>query len=119
MNGGTLVDQSPPRPPQFDGAAALLFDAMSDISEAAHGERWHPRTEYGVWTLLTVPRIRWGRVRADHADVAPALVTIRALVLQAGIWIVWPAGDRNPLVMTLDNWRERYATASPAGRRLA
>jgi hypothetical protein len=112
------MDQPPPRPPQLDGAGAVLFDVMSGISEAAYGERWHPGTEYGVWTLLTVPRVRWGRVRADHGDITPALVTIRALVLQAGIWIVWPAGERAPIVMTLDNWRIRYATAAPAGRRL-
>lgn len=113
------MDQSTPRPPQFDGAAAVLFDAMSGISEAAYGVRWAPGTEYGVWMLLTVPRIRWGRIRADHADVTPALVTIRALVLQAGVWIVWPVGDRAPMVMSLDNWRMRYASAAPAGRRLA
>jgi hypothetical protein len=96
-----------------------LFEAMSGISEAAYGVRWAPGTEYGVWALLTVPRIRWGRVRADHLDVAPALTLIDALVLQAGHWIVWPAGERAPLVMTLDNWRIRYISVAPTGRRLA
>ncbi|RPE39695.1 hypothetical protein EDD90_2712 [Streptomyces sp. Ag109_O5-1] len=107
------------RPPQCDGAAVVLFEAMSGISEAAYGVRWAPGTEYGVWTLLSVPRVRWGRVRADHADVAPALTLIRALVLQAGQWIVWPTGERAPMVMSLNNWRARYASAAPAGRRLA
>jgi hypothetical protein len=92
---------------------------MSGISEAAYGLRWAQGTEYGVWTLLVVPRVRWGRVRADHADVSSALVTIRALVVQAGIWIVWPAGEFAPMVMSLDNWRVRYVSAAPAGRRLA
>ncbi|MFD0032575.1 hypothetical protein ACFVJK_30760 [Streptomyces sp. NPDC127172] len=113
------MEQSPSRPPHFDGAAALLFEAMSGISEAAYGLRWAPGTEYGVWTLLTVPRMRWGRVRADDPDVAPALTLIHTLVSQAGHWIIWPAGERDPMVMSLDNWRSRYISAAPAGRRLA
>jgi hypothetical protein len=108
------------RPPQFDGAAFALYEAMSGISEAAYGLRWAKGTEYGVWTLLVVPRTRWGRVRADHADVTSALVTIRALAMQAGIWVIWPAGEFAPRVMSLDNWRVRYVSAAvPAGRRIA
>jgi hypothetical protein len=94
-----------------------LYDAMSTVSEAAYGLRWAPGTEYGVWMLLTEPRVRWGRARGHHADVAPALTLIEALVRQAGIWIVWPPGERAPMVMALDNWRVRYATT--AGRKIA
>lgn len=106
------------RPSQLTGAASVLFDAMSDISEAAYDVRWSPGTEYGVWRLLTVPRTRWGRVRADDADVSAALTTIEALVLQAHIWIVWPKGDRAPIEMDLDNWRVRVQTNMPPVRRV-
>ncbi|MFI5814889.1 hypothetical protein ACIA7S_28520 [Streptomyces sp. NPDC051643] len=92
---------------------------MSDISEAAFGLRWMTGTEYGVWMLLTVPRTRWGRVRADDADVAPALVTIEALVLQSHLWLVWPTGDRAPMPMSLDNWRVRFQSTMPPVRRVA
>lgn len=107
------------RPPQLTGAAAVLFEVMSGISEAAYGVRWQPGTEYGVWTLLTVPRVRWGRVRADHADVAPALTTIEALVMQAGCWVIWPPDQPAPIEMSIDNWRHRYRSAAPARRALA
>lgn len=106
------------RPPHFDGAAAALYAAMSQVSEAAHNVRWAPDTEFGVWLLLTVPCVRWGRARASHSDVAPALALIRALASQSGQWLVWPTGDRFPTVMTLDNWRT-YRSATPAGRRPA
>lgn len=111
------MEPTPPWPPQFDGAAIVLFDAMSAISEAAYGVRWAPGTEYRVWMLLTEPRVRWGRVRGHHADVDPALTLIGVLVQQAGIWIIWPPGEYAPHVMTLDDWRVRYATT--AGRRIA
>jgi hypothetical protein len=107
------------RPPQLMGAAFVLFEAMSGISEAAYGLRWQPGTEYGVWTLLTVPRVRWGRVRADHPDVASALATIEALVAQAGCWVVWPSDQAAPMEMSIDNWRVRYRSAAPARRTLA
>ncbi|MEW2302063.1 hypothetical protein AB0958_19155 [Streptomyces sp. NPDC006655] len=110
------MDHDPLRPPQLTGAAAVMFDAMSQISEAAHGVRWEQGTEYGVWMLLTTPRTRWGRVRADDADVAPALTTIEALASQAQLWVTWPA-DAQPMEMTLDNWRVRYASAVPALKR--
>ncbi|MHB9862017.1 hypothetical protein [Streptomyces sp. YIM S03343] len=99
--------------------AAFMFDTLSGLSEAAYNERWHAGTEYGAWTLLTVPRFRWGRVRADEPDVAPALAILHTLALQAGIWLTWPASERAPIPMTLDNWRVRYATASPTRRRPA
>ena len=113
------MQQPTPQPSHLNGAAAVLFEAMSDVSEAAYGQRWAPGTEYGVWSLLTAPRIRWGRARADHTDVAPPLTLIKALVLQAGLWIIWPAGQPAPIVMTVDNWRARYQAAAPAGRSLA
>jgi hypothetical protein len=94
-----------------------MFDAMSQISEAAHGLRWMAGTEYGVWMLLTEPRTRWGRVRADDADVAPALTTIEALAHQAQIWVTWPPGAAPPMEMALNNWRVRYASNMPTSRR--
>ncbi|WP_333745493.1 hypothetical protein [Streptomyces sp. IBSBF 2950] len=112
------MEKSPRRPPQLTGAAAVLFEAMSGISEAAYDVRWAPGTEYGVWSLLTLPRQRWGRVRADDADVAPALVTIEALVLQAHCWVTWPTGDLAPIEMSLANWRARYQSTMPTARRL-
>jgi hypothetical protein len=40
--------------------------------------------------------------------------------MQAGIWIIWPAGEFAPRVMSLDNWRARYVSAyAPAGRQIA
>lgn len=110
------MENDPDRPPHLTGAAAAIFDAMSQISEAAHDVRWMQGTEYGVWMLLTEPRVRWGRVRADDADVAPALATIEALARQAQVWVTWPPVGA-PLEMTLDNWRVRYASAVPALRR--
>lgn len=112
------MEHTPPRPPH-DGAAAVLYEAMQGISEAAHGVRWAPGTEYGVWMLLTEPRTRWGRVRSDDPGISPALTLIHQLVLQAQVWLTWPDGERAPMVMTLDNWRVRYATAVPTRRRLA
>ncbi|MFF1284347.1 hypothetical protein ACFVY4_26845 [Streptomyces sp. NPDC058299] len=114
------MEQSIPRPPQSDGVAAFLFEALSGISEAAFGVRWAPGTEYGVWMLLTVPRARWGRVRADAPDVAPALATLHVLVWQARVWLTWPDGERAPIVMHLDNWRRvRAQSAIPPVRRVA
>lgn len=107
------------RPPQLTGAASALFDAMSAVSEAAYNVRWAPGTEYGVWTLLTVPRSRWGRARADHSDVASALATLRELALQSGLWVIWPTTIAAPLAMSLDHWRVRYLHASPAERSVA
>jgi hypothetical protein len=95
-----------------------LFDAMSGISEAAHGLRWAPGTEYGVWRLLTSPRIRWGRVRANDADVESALINIEALVLQADIWIVWPTDQPAPTVLPVDEWRVRFQANTPNLRRV-
>jgi len=94
-----------------------MFDAMSQISEAAHSVRWAQGTEYGVWMLLVEPRTRWGRVRADEADVASALANIEALARQARIWVIWPDGEAAPREMALDNWRVRYATRMPSTRR--
>lgn len=111
------MENDPERPPQLTGAAAAIFEAMSQISEAAHGVRWMQGTEYGVWMLLTEPRVRWGRVRADDADVAPALVTIEALARQAQVWVTWVPCGGPPMEMSLDNWRVRYASAVPALRR--
>ncbi|NUR01279.1 MAG: hypothetical protein HOY79_33580 [Streptomyces sp.] len=111
------MEHTTPRPPQLTGAAAVMYDAMSQISEAAHGVRWHPGTEYGVWMLLTEPRTRFGNVRADEADVASALTTIDALARQAHLWIIWPTGDCAPREMALDNWRVRYAANLPKTSR--
>lgn len=111
------MENDPERPPQLTGAAAAIFDAMTQISEAAHGVRWMQGTEYGVWMLLTEARVRWGRVRADDADVAPALVTIEVLARQSQLWLIWPPDGAQPMEMSLDNWRVRYASAVPALRR--
>lgn len=99
------------RPPQLTGAAAVLFDAMSHLSEAAHDVRWARDTEYGVWRLLISPGARWGAVRAYHADVRPALVTIEALSRQAGCWVMWPAGSRGPRPVDLRTWWHLYDVA--------
>lgn len=106
------------RPPRFDGAAAVMFDAMSAISEAAHDLRWTPGTEYSVWTLLKNPEVTWGRVRPTDADVAPALLTIRTLVMQTHEYVIWPPGLHGPIAVTLTDWLARYR-AETAGRTAA
>ncbi|MEE1838128.1 hypothetical protein [Streptomyces sp. SP17KL33] len=112
------MDHPSPRPPQLTGAASVMFDAMSQISEAAFGLRWAQDTEFGVWTLLTDPGACWGCVRADDADVAPALVTVAALVRQTRLWVTWPAGQPGPQETPLANWRARYQSTMPTARRL-
>lgn len=111
------MENDPDRPPQLTGVAAVMFDAMSQVSEAAHGVRWAQGTEFGIWMLLTQPRTRWGAVRGDEPDVAPALTTIEALASQAHIWLTWPEGTYGPIEMALDNWRIHYATSVSALKR--
>jgi hypothetical protein len=70
-----------------DDMRAALRQAMSELSEQAHGAGWHFDTGYALWQILIGARVAWMRLGGDDSPLAE----LRRLHEAVGGWWRWNA----------------------------